>query len=95
MLNERQFLFLIGVFLLVIVINGVLASCTKLFYRNTSWGRLTHSQLLIRQGKAGFEHRLNVFVQSLLFSLLSFRIYLIALFLWLVLCGVVFLVPRQ
>lgn len=91
MLNERWYLLFIGAFLMVVVGNALIASCTTFFYRKKPWGRLTHSQLLIRQGKASFEHRLNVFVQSLLFSFISFRIYLIAFLLWLALYGVLFL----
>ena len=74
-------------FLFVSCANALLASCTKVYYKNKALGHLSHSQLRIRQGTAGYEHRLNVFTQTLVFSFLSLRIYVITLLVWLVLSG--------
>ncbi|MCP3892443.1 MAG: hypothetical protein GY797_21530 [Deltaproteobacteria bacterium] len=63
-------------FILVVLANGVLASCTTLYYNKSTWGRLSHSQLRIKQGNATFEHRLNVFASSILFSFVNPKIYL-------------------
>lgn len=72
---------------IVSIVNGLLASCTNLYYRKKAVGELTHSQLLIKQGRASFEHRLNVFGQTIIFGLVSLRIYLFTLITWLVISG--------
>jgi len=74
-------------FFSVAVINALLASCTTIYYRKKSSGHLSHSQLRIKQGNATIDHRLNVFVQSLLLCFVTLRMYLITLLIWLVACG--------
>ncbi len=74
-------------FLFVALVNSLLASCTAIYYQNTSTGRLSHSQLRIKQGTATFEHRLNVFSQSFIFSFITLRVYLFTVPLWLVICS--------
>jgi hypothetical protein len=88
MLNDKGILFLLFTFLFVALINALLASCTKIFYRDKSSGHLSHSQLRIKQGNATFEHRLNVFAQSLVFCFLTFRIYLFTFLIWLIFTGI-------
>jgi hypothetical protein len=92
-LSENWSTILLFSFTLVALVNGLLASCTPLYYKNKSIGQLSHSQLRIKQGTANFEHRLNVFTQSLVFSFVTFRIYLITLLVWLVLSGVYAVAP--
>jgi hypothetical protein len=87
MLHEKWSLILLFSFLFVAFTNGLLASFTTLYYRKKSIGRLTHSQLRIKQGNANLEHRLNVFAQSFVFCFVTFRIYLITLLMWLALNG--------
>ncbi len=87
MLQEKWLTILLFSFLSVIFVNAMLAGCTKLFYRNKPSGHLSHSQLRIKQGNADFEQRLNVFSQTLVFSLVSLKIYLISFLIWLVVNG--------
>lgn len=87
MLNEKWSTILLTSFLFVSCANALLASCTTIYYKNKSLGHLSHSQLRIKQGTATFEHRLNVFAQTLVFCFLSLRIYFITLLVWFVLCG--------
>jgi hypothetical protein len=91
MLNEKWFAILLFSFLFVAFVNAMLASCTKIYYKNRSSGHLSHSQLRIKQGNATFEHRLNVFGQTLIFGFVTFRIYLISFMVWLALSGAFFL----
>ncbi len=91
MLNDKGITILLFSFLLVSLINALLASCTKLFYRQKSSGHLSHSQLRIKQGNATFEHRLNVFAQSLVFCFVTFRIYLFTFLVWLTYTGILHL----
>lgn len=70
------------------LLNALYASSFKQFYRNLPIGRLSHSQLRIKQGNATIEHRINVFVQTLIFSCLSLRVYIATLILW-ALCNTV------
>jgi len=91
MLNEKWFTILLISFLFVAFVNAMLASCTKIYYKNQSSGHLSHSQLRIKQGNATLEHRLNVFGQTLIFCFVSFRIYLISSLVWLVLNGTSYL----
>lgn len=88
MQSERLWTFLLYSFLAIASINALLASCTRKYFKNRSSGHLSHSQLRIKQGTADFEHRLNVFVQTFLLSLVSWRIYLIVLLVWLASCAV-------
>ncbi len=74
-------------FMFVACANALLASFTKIYYKNKSLGHLSHSQLRIKQGTATYEHRLNVFTQTLVFCFLSLRIYIITLLVWLMLSG--------
>jgi hypothetical protein len=92
-LTENWSTILFFSFLAVALVNGLLASCTRLYYKNKSMGHLSHSQLRIKQGTANFEHRLNVFAQSLVFSFITFRIYLITLAVWLALSGLSYIAP--
>ena len=87
MIYENWLTLLLYSFLFVALSNSLLASCTAVYYRNKSIGRLSHSQLRIKQGTATLEQRLNVFAQSLIFCFISFRIYIITLLVWLALCG--------
>jgi len=87
MLPDNWWTILVFSFLLVAFINGLLASWTPFYYKNKSIGRLSHSQLRIKQGTANIEHRLNVFVQSVVFSFFNFRIYLLSFLLWLATSG--------
>lgn len=87
MLNENWSTILLSSFFIVAVANALLASCTKIYYKKKSVGQLSHSQLRIKQGNATFEHRLNVFALSLVFSFITFRIYLITSLVWLALSG--------
>ncbi len=91
MLNEKWSTILLFSFLFVAFTNGLLASLTTIYYKNKSMGHLSHSQLRIKQGNATFEHRLNVFAQSLIFCFITFRIYLATLLVWLLLSGTYYL----
>jgi hypothetical protein len=91
MLHEKWSALLLFSLLIVTFANAIVASCTTLYYKNKSSGHLSHSQLRIKQGNATFEHRLNVFAQTLVFCLLTFRIYLITFMVWLVLNGALYL----
>jgi hypothetical protein len=91
MLNEKWFTILLFSFILVAFVNAILASCTKIYYKNQSSGHLSHSQLRIKQGNATLEHRLNVFGQTLIFGFVTFRIYLISFMIWLALSGASYL----
>jgi hypothetical protein len=90
MLNEKWFTILVFSFLFVAFVNAMLASCTKIYYKNRSSGHLSHSQLRIKQGNATFEHRLNVFGQTLIFCFVTFRIYLISFMVWLAFNGAIY-----
>jgi hypothetical protein len=91
MLNDKGLTLLLFTFLFVVLINALLASFTKIFYRDKSSGHLSHSQLRIKQGNATFEHRLNVFAQSLVFCFVTFRIYLFTFLTWLTFSGLLHL----
>lgn len=91
MLNGNGLTVLLFSFLFVALINALLASCTKFFYKDKSSGHLSHSQLRIKQGNANFDHRLNVFAQSLVFCFVTFRIYLFTLLIWLTFTGLHYL----
>ena len=91
MLHEKWSSILLFSFLIVAFANGFLASFTTVYYRNKSIGRLSHSQLRIKQGTATFEHRLNVFTHSLVFCFVTFRIYFITILVWLALNGAYYL----
>lgn len=69
-------------FAIVILINALLASFIPAYYSKASIGKMTHSQLRVKQGNATLDHRLNVFAQSIVFSLVNFKVCLatIALF---------------
>jgi hypothetical protein len=91
MLNDRWLTILLFSFLFVVLVNALLASCTKIFYKGKSSGQLSHSQLRIKQGNATFEHRLNVFAQSLVFCFVTFRIYLFTFLGWIAFTGIFYL----
>lgn len=88
MFHENWLTLLLFSFLFVALGNSLLASCTTIYYKNKSIGRLSHSQLRIKQGTATFEQRLNVFIQSLVFCFITLRIYLITTMVWLIVCGI-------
>lgn len=87
MLAENWSTLLLISFVVVAVADGLLASWTPFYYKNKPIGQLSHSQLRIKQGTANFEHRLNVFAQSLVFCFVTLRIYCISLLVWLALSG--------
>ena len=91
MLKENWSMILLLSFLLVAFSNSLLASFTSLYYKKKPVGQLSHSQLRIKQGTATFEHRLNVFAQSLVFCFITLRIYLITLLVWLAVNGAYYL----
>ncbi len=68
-------------FIVVAVSFGMISSFSSSYYKNMPMGRLSHSQLRVKQGNASIEQRLNVFVLSLLFSWTNSRIILITLLL--------------
>lgn len=94
MLSENWLGILLLSFCVIAVTNGLLASCTTLYYRKQSSGRLSHSQLRIKQGNATFEHRLNVFAQALSFSFFSPRIYMLTAALWLAINAIAYSLTR-
>lgn len=83
MLNPNWLKILVLSFCLVALTNSLLASCTALFYRKKPVGRLSHNELRIKQGNATLEQRLNVFGQSLTFSIVTLRVYIFTLLVWL------------
>lgn len=91
MLYEKWSVILVYSFLFVALAHAILASCTRLYYKNKPAGLLSHSQLRIKQGNATFEHRLNVFGQALVFCFITLRIYLLAMLVGLVLGGAMYL----
>ena len=68
-----------GSLLLIGLGNGLLASLTPLYYRQRGVGRLSGDELRIKQGTAGFDHRLRVFARVCCLSLLSLRVYGLAI----------------
>ena len=94
MLPENWLSILFFSFCAVAVANALLASCTKIYYKEKSWGQLSHSQLRIKQGNATIEHRLNVLAHSIVFGLVSLRIYLFTLILWVVIVGSLFFISK-
>jgi len=95
MLHENWLSLLLLSFCAVSVAKALLSSCTNIFYREKSFGQMTHSQLRIKQGNATIEHRLNVFVHSLLFNCGSFRIYFITILLWTIINTAFLLSPQN
>ncbi|BHH83546.1 hypothetical protein [Desulforhopalus sp. 52FAK] len=66
-------------FITVALCFAMISSFSRSYYKNTPMGRLSHSQLRVKQGNANIEQRLNVFVLSLLFSVTNLRILIITL----------------
>ncbi len=64
--------------LAVAVGNGLLSCLMAGYYKNQPVGRLSHSQLRIKQGNASPEQRFNVFILSLLFTVTNLRLLLLA-----------------
>jgi hypothetical protein len=95
MLPDNWLSLLLAILAMLVVANALVASCTRLYYRNKAWGELSHSQLRIKQGKPEFDHRLNVFTQALIFGLVSPRLYLVAGLLWLLACVLLPLLPGK
>lgn len=65
--------------LAVAICNGLVASFSSAYYKNFAVGRLTHSQLRIKQGTANLDQRLNVFILAIIFSVTSFRLLIVSL----------------
>lgn len=93
MLNENWLSLLFFSFTLVALVNGLLASCTTLYYKKKSTGQLSHSQLRIKQGNATPEQRLNVFAQYLTFSVFTPSVYIIAFLVWLIITVALYFFP--
>jgi len=82
----QNWLFLLCVvFLIILVSHGVISATWKNYYRKVPLGRLTHSQLRVKQGNATAEQRLNVFAHRIALSLFQFRSYLFTLVCWVIL----------
>lgn len=64
--------------LAVAVGNGLLSCLMASYYKNRPVGRLSHSQLRIKQGNASPEQRFNVFILSLLFTVTNLRLLILA-----------------
>ena len=73
MLHPSWMSILLASFAFVLLCNGLMASLWPSFYKNVPTGRLSHSQLRIKQGNATVEQRFNVFVVSLLFGVAKLR----------------------
>lgn len=73
MLHPDWIKILFASFAFVVLCNAFIASYLASFYKNVPTGRLSHSQLRIKQGNATLEQRFNVFVLSLLFGVLHLR----------------------
>lgn len=81
-LSENWLFLLFMSFVFVTLINCVIASTWKKYYLKVPLGRLSHSQLRVKQGNATLEHRINVFAHTLILSIFKFRIYLISMLIW-------------
>lgn len=73
MLHPSWISILLASFAFVVVCNALIASYWASFYKNVPTGRLTHSQLRVKQGNATLEQRFNVFILSLLFGVAKLR----------------------
>lgn len=73
MLHPNWMSILLASFVFVLLSNGLIASYWASFYKNIPTGRLSHSQLRVKQGNATLEQRFNVFVLSLLFGMVNLR----------------------
>ena len=67
-----------------------LASWTPLFYKKKSWGQLSKNELLVKQGNATVENRIDLFFRSFFTSLFTVQVYLAAL----LVAGAVWLVGK-
>lgn len=65
-------------FVIVSIINSLLACSLSSYHAKTPTGRLTHSQLRIKQGNATIEQRINVFAMTVVFGFTNIKLYLIA-----------------
>lgn len=77
-MNKLIELFFIS-FILSSVIFALLSSCTKLFYKKKTWGRLTLNQLKVVQGDATISQRIELFFQSLFVSVFTMEVYIITI----------------
>lgn len=84
-LSENWIFLLFVSFALVSIIISAISSTWKQYYKNIPLGRLSHSQLRVKQGNATTEQRLNVFVHTLMLSLFQIRTYLLSILLWAIL----------
>lgn len=60
-------------YVFVVLCNALLASFSASYYKKVPLGRLTHSQLRVKQGNATLEQRFNVAVLALLFGIPKLR----------------------
>lgn len=84
MLHQNWIKILVVSFTFVLLCNAFLSSFFRAYYKKIPVGRLSHSQLRVKQGNANPEQRFNVFVVSLLFGILNLRVLLVSL-----LCAVI------
>ncbi len=61
------------------ILHGLLASCTKILFSNKKYGKLTHHQLKVLQGDASVSQRIELMFQTFLVSFLTLNIHLMAL----------------
>jgi len=73
MLHQSWVTILFVSFISVLLCNALIATFVRSYYKKIPIGRLSHSQLRVKQGNASREHRLNVFVLSFLFGIASLR----------------------
>lgn len=90
MLHQSWVTILFLSLLFVVLCNAVISSFSSAYYKKIPLGRLSHSQLRIKQGNATLEHRFNVFVLSLLFGITSLRVIILT-FVFAIIANVVFL----
>jgi hypothetical protein len=81
MIHPSWITILLVSFICTTVCNALISSFSSRYYKNIPIGRLSHSQLRVKQGNANREQRFNVFVLSLLFAITSLRIVAITLLL--------------
>lgn len=71
-------LFLLS-FLVISCLYGVLASLTRILYRNKLAGQLNNHELRVKQGTASLDNRLNLFVRAFFGSFFTWQVYVMAL----------------
>lgn len=63
-------------FLLAAGINALFAASLPYYYRKKHPGELTHSELKVKQGRADFNHRINIFMTSFIWSPVNLKVLL-------------------